>query len=98
MSTSTNKTQEDILNTQTSAEEIHNDNSPLITHKKVEETPFYITGNNETGYFVRMGDYRLTEIHKTEEEAATELKTNYWHIIIRIVGAIIERYLSDKKP
>lgn len=95
MSDSTKTTQEDILHGQINAEETPKENSTLVEHEDLPNTPFKITKTQE-GFFLRMGDYRITDIHKDKQSATHELSKNKWLIIIRIIGAIIERYLSDK--
>lgn len=50
----------------------NNSNSPLIIHEDIDGTPFKVTGNEKTGYFLRLGDYRLTDfIHRRQ------IETNY---------------------
>lgn len=97
MSNTTNEEQEGIFNIQNNANETHKANSPLITHTKIDNTPFTITGNEEQGYFVRMGDYRLTDLHKTPGEAQQQIEEQHWHITMRMIGAIIERFNEQKE-
>lgn len=74
----------------------------LILQEPIEGTPFYITGNESTGYFLRMGHYRLTEyipdniIDSQEPTASKEeiinyfleyLETEKWQIIITMIAA-----------
>lgn len=39
----------------------------LVVHEQLPGTPFHITGNEEKGYFLRLGDYRLTD-YQTKNE------------------------------
>lgn len=85
--------QEALLKEQTSANENHNSNStsePLLTREEVDGTPFHIAGNEEQGYAVTFGKYRLSELRKTQEEALSELIDQHWNITARLAGVIAE--------
>lgn len=62
-----------------------NKNTKLLHREKLEKTPFEIIGNEEGGYFVAMGKYRLTEPQKTIPLAIQVLEDRRWEII----GAMI---------
>lgn len=84
-----NSEQGDLLNIQNSAQETHNSESPLIIHEPIENTPFTICGNEEKGYFIRMGSYRLTEYYNTIENAKNHLEIRKWDITVTIIAAIL---------
>lgn len=90
------------MSTQTSAnensghkEKSGNENTELIHREKVERTPFYIVGNEEQGYFLTMGKYRLTEAARTIEEVKEQLETNMWDIILKLVLTSHELVISN---
>lgn len=90
---STKKTQEDILNTQKYVEENQNkqhSSTELIHKEPIENSPLWIIGNEETGYFVSIKNYRLTELYKTIEEAKDRLRIESWNIIVRLTAIIME--------
>lgn len=91
-----NTTQEDILLTQTNANQPLKENSPLITHDAIKNTPFIITGNEERGYFLRLGDYRLTEYMQTKEDAAQALQKQQWDLILRCISIVTELHEKFK--
>lgn len=64
------------------------DKSPLYTHEEIKNTPFHISGNDEKGYFIRMGGYKLTEERSTPREAEKLLTSHRWHIILTMMAAI----------
>lgn len=97
MSNTTKTKQEALLHSQTNAKEMPRENSPLIIHKEIPDTPFHITGSDEHGYFVRLGDYRLTKIHKTIHEAEMEIHNEPWNITLRMIGAVTERIITDRE-
>lgn len=97
MSNTTNEEQEGTFNIPNNAGETHKENSPLIEHNELPNTPFHITGSKEKGYFLRLGDYRLTDIYKTEKQLFQQFEKQQWNIIMRMTGAIIERYTEQQK-
>lgn len=86
--------QGDLLHTQSNVEETPNNKSTLITHNKIEGTPFYVTGNEEKGYFIRLGDYKISEAKQTEDEAIKDLEENKWNIMVNIIATVVD--LHDK--
>lgn len=79
-----------------------NKDNYLILQEPIEGTPFYITGNQTTGYFLRMGHYRLTEyipdsiIISEKPTANKEEIMNYfldyleeekWNIVLTMIAA-----------
>lgn len=95
MSNSTNQKQGEQLNTQNSAEETHKSNSyKLIDREAMENTPFVIVGNEDTGYFGTLGKYKITENFPTKEAVTNHVETYTWEIIMKIV-AIIAQDLID---
>lgn len=97
---STNQTQSDILNTQSSGEETHKQNSNLILHEPIARTPFTITtvqmGElNKQQYFLRMGDYRLSEIGNSKKEILDELEKENWNIILKMIAVVIQREIHE---
>ncbi|AXH75282.1 MAG: hypothetical protein [Microviridae sp.] len=73
----------------TTAEGTKANNKELISNESIKGTPFKITGNEDLGYFLSMGKYRLTEPTKTKEEVLNELEENKWQIICRTIHAYI---------
>lgn len=80
-----------------------NKDSYLLLQEPIENTPFYITGNETTGYFLRMGHYRLTEyvpdsMITSEKPTANKeeivnffldyLEEEKWNIVITMIAAV----------
>lgn len=61
----------------------------LIT--EVEHTPFIVV-ETETGHYVTLGKYRMSEAFKTKEEAITDGKAITWFRILQVIGATVENY------
>ena len=63
MQNSQKTTQQSILHTQLSGEENPNKEpySEVIVKEKVDNTPFDIVGNNEHGFCIALGRFRVTE-------------------------------------
>lgn len=60
----------------------------LIERKQMENTPFWICGNIETGYWLTLGKWRLTEPVKDMDTVEMEVKTNKWNIIVKLIICI----------
>lgn len=69
-------------------------NRELILARPIKGTPFTLAGNEDQGYFLTIGAYRLTEPETTPEEAVEKLDSETWEIISRLVAAYIH---FDKK-
>lgn len=82
----------ELLNTQTSAEETDKQNSgELITRWKVENTPFTMVWEDGKGWMLAMGEYRVTEYYKTDDELETILKEKNWDFLTTVIAIIIEQ-------
>lgn len=82
--------QKDTSNTPSNGDEIHNKSSNLIEHIEIADTPFHITGNEETKYFLRLGDYRLTTPGQTKEECMNKVEKLNWYMITNVIAAMID--------
>lgn len=92
----------ELLNTQLNAEE-NQSNSPsnstrIIEREPIEGTPFYIGGNEETGYAVSTGNFRLSTIVPTKQEALELLTTDNWNIIANLVATMIAIHEEVTRP
>lgn len=91
-----------IFNTQHSIEKTHNSNSINIPTEKqiivekenIKDTPFWLL-KIEQGWFLAMGDNRLSEIYKTKKEALNHLEKNHWNIIMQLI-LIVEKTLKKE--
>lgn len=82
--------QADILQSQTNAEDQHNNNSSeLIEKTDVENSPFIIIGNEELGYFLAMGKYRMTQPMKTKQDVIAYLVSNTYNVIATMITTLI---------
>lgn len=85
-------THKELLNIQTSVGgngNKENLNGELIHREKVEGSPLWIVGSKEHGYFVAMGNHRLTESAKTISEAREKLVYEQYNIIANMIVQII---------
>lgn len=86
--------QQELLQSQTSVENSNSDNNnslpELLTIEPLENTPFKVVGNDETGYFIALGKYKITNHYEDATKAIEYLKTNQWNVIISMVGAILK--------
>lgn len=88
---------EELLNIQQNANQTHNGKSnsqnekPLIEDESLPGTPFHVRGNEETGYFLRLGNNRMTEHFPTKEDAINELYGEQWNMITKLIVTVTEQ-------
>lgn len=94
MSKQTKLEQSELLNTQTSADENQNkeksSNTQLLEREKVDKTPFYVTGNNDEGFIITLGKWRITEPKATKAEAILEIDNEFWNTMGKMIGITCE--------
>lgn len=69
----------------------------LIERERMENTPFVLI-KEEEGYFLTLGQYKVTETKETREEIEeliTGDKTN-WEFLMTVIGTIIEITNNNK--
>lgn len=102
MQHSSKKNNEESYTTLNTTNETPGNNSNLVERKPIEGTPFTIIkqtmDNDKPLYFLVMGDHRLTEPTRTEEETLEKIITEHWKIITTVVAIIVEKTLEIKKP
>lgn len=74
----------------TSAEETEASKKQLISREEIPGTPIIVAGNKDTGYFLALGRYRLTETMDTKEGAVMLLELETWNVISRLIAAYID--------
>lgn len=70
-------------------------NKELVSRKKIPNTPFEIIGNEERGYFLAFGKYKLTPDIKTEEDVIMYLEETSWYIIVNIIAIMLNKYEKE---
>lgn len=66
-------------------------NEQLTQREKIPGTPFTLIYQDNIGWFVVMGDHRLTEPTLSKEEQIEKLETNKWELITTVVISVVER-------
>lgn len=84
------------LHTTTESKNTHKQqsNSELIHTEDVGS--FKIVGNEERGYFVSLGKYRLTEARTTIEECKKLIETKDWELLLALMGVYYEFYGDEQ--
>lgn len=87
------------MNEQSGQDTNDKENFPLIHRHLIQDTPFYIVGNDEIGYHITWGKYRFNvePIKPTMKEAMDWFLANKWHIIwhmISIAISTMDKYLE----
>lgn len=85
MSQQTESKLEEPSNGQPSTE---NETKELYLNEIIEGGPLRVVGNNDQGYCIVFGKYRVSNILPTAWEARDELYQNKWNIIVNLIAAI----------
>jgi hypothetical protein len=57
----------------------------------IDKTPFVVTGNKIDGYFLVMGQYRVSDVYNTKAELHKWMK-NTWELTLRVISCCIDLY------
>ena len=88
----------ELLATQLNVQKTPNEKSTsTIMNETIDETPFRMVGNHEKGFFIAMGNYRLTEPTPSILEAFNKLDYEKWHIIIRVIDSILHAQANGEQ-
>lgn len=90
----TNFEQAESSNTHTNAEK-----TPKLEYFNEEikgAKPLRVVGNDEQGYCIVFGKYRLGEIKKTKKEAEDQIYEEPWQITINLIAAILTNVNEPK--
>lgn len=73
-------------------------NSQLREFETVENTPFTVV-KEESGYYLIMGEYRMSEKnYETKEELLEEeLERGRWHTMAKLVCAVVDIAKKEKE-
>lgn len=84
------------MNTEQSADEVIKEESGTIMYReRIEDSPIYIVGNEQNGFFGIVGIHRITEIEKDIESVRAKLKTDNWDVLLTIISVIVERTIEQ---
>lgn len=69
----------------------NSNSSQLVEQEPIENTPFKVVGNENYGYFVALGNKRLTEPQPTKDEAIAHLTDHkkWWQIILNLIITLV---------
>lgn len=70
-------------------------NTQLVEQQPIENTPFWLTKDPESGWFIRWHKYRLTQGFNTPEEAEQVLENNQWNFLAIWIAAITQETMSE---
>lgn len=89
------RTQRDLLNTQLSAEDQLNSTSSELNHNELYKI-FRIVGNDQIGYVITVGKYRVSNPTKTIEESKQIIDNDDWEFRTSVFSAIYETYIEQR--
>jgi|SRR5579863_7209065 len=61
-----------------------------FTNEEVKNTPFRLVHMPNTGYFLILGNARISNIWQTKEEVEIELYENQWSIVCNMICTMFE--------
>lgn len=64
--------------------------SQLMINEKIGNSPIFVNGNEEQGYWASLGYYRLTEATPNKQDIIDAVTERDWNIIIGIVAAMLD--------
>lgn len=87
-----------MQNNLNSAEENHNSNSSktIIEREQVNGSPFWLI-RIDRGWFLAMGEQRLTEVMETKNEIYLWMDSNRWQLIFNMIATICEIILDRQE-
>lgn len=91
---------QELLRLQTGAEESNTPSKPLYEREQIENSPFWIIGNEEEGYNITMGKYKITqEPLKTKLDAIIWLEKHKWDVVLTVALCAITdiNYMTEKQ-
>lgn len=104
MQHSTNPEQREPFTSQSGAETENSKNSPLMIREQIPNTPFYIVGTQETGYWITWGKFRFNEELIPDDPAldladiAQEWILNHqWEITLHLIAIAMAANENAKK-
>jgi hypothetical protein len=65
------------------------ENNQIIERNEIENTPFVMV-TLEQGSFVALGNYRVSEVYETKEEAENYIKTITWDNLFNVIISLFE--------
>lgn len=87
MSKSTKLKQQEALHTLTNAD-ANQDKEPsseLLERITVPGSPFTVCGNQEMGYFLTMGKYRLSEAQESKDAVLEYLDKEHYNVVFNLI-------------
>lgn len=91
--TSTDTPNGSLLDTLTNVDKDQNKEQSTIKYQNepIEGTPFWIVGNNEEGFIITLGKYRVSKVkYDTVDDCYEALETDMWNIAFNMIVSIIE--------
>ncbi|AXH78070.1 MAG: hypothetical protein [Microviridae sp.] len=89
--------QKDTLDTQLNVSKTHNETSSKTTvNEQIEDTPFRIINIEEKGWFLAIGNVRITEPTEDKESLIQRVKSIDWSVIMPVITTFVE-YVIDIK-
>lgn len=90
----------ELFNTQENAEETLkeelNSKSQIIEREQLHGTPFW-TIKTEQGWFLVMGEHRLSSVFQRKDQVKGWLLNNQWQVIMQIIVIVTNKMKEEKE-
>ena len=89
---------EDSLRSQMSADSQPKEpSSELVTKEQITDTPFELVGNEERGYFIAIGKYKVSQNYSDKETAIDDAKYPAWDILLNVMSLMASFTFEEER-
>lgn len=83
--------QRELLASQLNANEPNNfPSGQIVEREQIENTPFWIVGNKERGYFLAFGKFQMTEEVPNKLDVILNLEKDRWNVLVKMIVCVTE--------
>lgn len=89
-------TRKEQSESQMNVKEVSNlESGKLFTREAIEGTPFTVIGNDEKGYFVSLGRFKVIRNEETLEGAIKHVREKSWEILMNVCQIIASETFKE---
>jgi hypothetical protein len=74
-----------------------NDNSNSYNYEYIENTPFIHVKDDIQGWYIVMGDTRITEPTKNKHQSLKQIEDINWKTLTVVIATIVQKVLDKRK-
>lgn len=73
------------------------DSSKLMERERIDHTPFDLVGNEEMGYFVVLGKYKVSQNYGDKNAAIDDARYPAWDILLNVITLAIHIEMEERQ-